>query len=63
MTKSLQMIDPTVVSFIRSLEIVLAYAVQVLIMHQVPDYVAGIGAVLVVISVALIALQDILVKK
>ena len=63
MTKSLQMIDPTVVSFIRALEIILAYAVQALVLHQVPDYLAGIGAGLVVFSVAAIAWQDISVKK
>ena len=63
MTKSLQMIDPTVVSFIRALEIILAYAVQALLMHQVPNYLAGIGAALVVFSVAAIAWQDISIKK
>ena len=63
MTKSLQLIDPTVVSFIRSLEIIFAYVVQVLIMHQIPNYLAGIGAILVLISVGSIALQDFLLKK
>ena len=63
MTKSLQLIDPTVVSFIRSLEIIFAYVVQVLIMHQIPNYLAGFGAILVLISVGSIALQDFLLKK
>ena len=63
MTKSLQMIDPTVVSFIRSLEIVLAFLVQILIMNQIPNYLAVIGAVLVLVSVGSIAIQDFFSKK
>ena len=63
MTKSLQLIDPTVVSFIRSLEIIFAYIIQVVIMHEIPDYLAGIGAILVLICVGSIALQDFLLKK
>ena len=58
-----KLIDPTVVSFIRSLEIIFAYIIQVVIMHQIPDYLAGIGAILVLISVGSIALQDFLLKK
>ena len=63
MTKSLQMIDPTVVSFIRSLEIVLAFLVQILVMNQIPNYLAVIGALLVLVSVGSIAIQDFLSKK
>ncbi len=63
MTRALQLIDPTVVSFIRSLEIILAYVVQVLMMQQSLDYLACIGAALVLFSVGSVALQDFCKKK
>ena len=56
MTKSLQMIDPTMVAFLRSLEIILGYAVQIVIMGQLPDVLSVIGAILVLLSVIAMAL-------
>lgn len=61
--KAFQMIDPTVVSSIRSVDIILAYVAQVVIMHQVPNYLASIGACLIVLSGISIALQDFLSKN
>ena len=58
MTKSLQMVDPTVVAFVRATEIVIAYIVQVTFMHQVPAGLSIIGAALVLTSVFAIAGQD-----
>ena len=62
MTKSLQLVDPTVVAFIRSLEIVFGYVFQVAIMHQIPTVLSLIGAGFVLISVLFISLQDVLIE-
>ena len=58
MTKSLQMIDPTIVAFVRALEIVFAYIAQVAIMHQLPTSLAIIGGSCVLVSVLAMAVQD-----
>ena len=57
MTKSLQMIDPTIVAFVRALEIVFAYVAQIAIMHQLPNLLAVIGGSCVLISVLAMAIQ------
>ena len=60
MTKSLQMIDPTIVAFLRSIEIVFGYIFQVTIMEQIPTVVCLTGAGLTLISVLAMSLQDVL---
>ena len=50
MTKSLQMIDPTIVAFVRAMEIVFAYVAQIVIMHQLPNLLAIIGGSCVLFS-------------
>ena len=62
MTKSLQMIDPTVVAFIRSLEIVLAYIVQYAVIGDNPNTLSLIGAGIVLICVTAMTLQNVLVS-
>ena len=57
MTKSLQMIDPTCVAFVRSLEIIFGYIVQITILGQIPSVLSLSGAVLVFVSVASYSLQ------
>ena len=57
------MIDPTVVAFIKTLEIIMAFLVQIVVMKEVPNYLEIIGAILVTISVASIAVQDYLSLK
>ena len=61
-TKSLQMIDPTLVAFIRSLEIVFGFVCQVAILHQIPTVLSLVGAGFVLTSVLAISLQDILME-
>ena len=62
MTKSLQMIDPTTVAFIRALEIIFGYAFQIIIMHQLPTLLSIAGASLVLISILAITLQNYLLS-
>ena len=62
MTKSLQMIDPTVVSFVRALEIIVAYVAQYAIMEEVPTSLSIVGAALVLMSVASMTLQNIIIR-
>ena len=62
MTKSLQMIDPTVVAFIRSLEIILAYIVQFSVIGDEPNVLSLIGAGLVLICVSAMTVQECLVS-
>ena len=51
MTKSLQLIDPTLVTFLRALEIILGYGLQIVIMGQVPSIISISGGLIVVFSV------------
>ena len=60
MTKSLQMVDPTIVAFLRSIEIVFGYIFQVIIMEQIPTVVCLTGAGLTLISILAMSLQDVL---
>ena len=57
MTKSLQMVDPTIVAFLRSIEIVFGYIFQVTIMEQIPTLVCITGAGLTLISILAMSLQ------
>ena len=59
MTKSLQMVDPTIVAFLRSIEIVFGYVFQVTIMEQIPTVVCITGAGLTLISIFAMSLQDV----
>lgn len=62
-TKALQLIDPTVVSVLRSTEILLGFFVQVAIMHQIPDAFAVVGASIVFLSIIMIALEANIVRR
>ena len=62
MTKSLQMIDPTIVAFIRSLEIILAYIVQFAIIGDIPNTLSLIGASIVLLCVTAMTLQTFLIS-
>ena len=62
MTKSLQMIDPTVVSFVRALEIIVAYVAQYVVMEEVPEMLSIVGAALVLVSVSSMTLQNLIVQ-
>ena len=57
LTKALQLVDPTVAAFMRSLEIVFAYIMQAAIMQSLPPMSSIMGASLVMFSVSAIALQ------
>jgi len=57
LTKALQMIDPTIAAFMRSLEIIFAYIMQAAITQQMPPLYSILGASLVMFSVSAIALQ------
>ena len=57
-TRSLQLIDPTIVAFVRALEIVFAYVAQVTILHQMPTTLAMVGGGCVLVSVLAVALQE-----
>ena len=58
MTKSLQLIDPTLVAFVRSLEIVAAYLVQILWMAENPAPSSVWGSSLVILSVIMIGFEE-----
>ena len=62
MTRSLQMIDPTVVSFVRALEIIVAYVAQYVIMEEVPTLLSIVGAALVLLSVSSMTLQNFIIQ-
>ena len=60
MTKALKMVDPTLVSFLRSLEIVFGFVFQVAVMQQIPTVLSLAGAGMVLVSIIAISLQDLL---
>ncbi|TRY67306.1 hypothetical protein TCAL_07230 [Tigriopus californicus] len=62
-TKALQLIDPTVVSVLRSTEILLGFFIQVVFMHQLPDAFAIVGASIVFLSIIMIALEANIVRR
>lgn len=62
-TKALQLIDPTIVSVLRSTEILLGFFVQVVIMNQIPNTFAIVGASLVFLSIIMIALEANIVRR
>ena len=59
MTKSLQMVDPTIVAFLRSIEIVFGYVFQVTIMEQIPTVVCITGAGITLFSILAMSLQNV----
>ena len=52
--------NPVLVSFIRVLDIVISYTIQVVFLHQIPDRSGMAGSILVVIGVSLLASEDLL---
>jgi drug/metabolite transporter (DMT)-like permease len=58
MTKALKMVDPTLVAFLRSLEIVFGFIFQIAVMKQIPTVLALSGAGMVLISIIAVSLQD-----
>lgn len=56
--EALHIITPTSVSVLRAVEIVMAYAAQVLIFGQYPDLVSISGSLLVIASIVGIALEE-----
>ena len=62
MTRALQLIDPTIVAFVRALEIVFAYFVQVVFMQQTVTFLSVIGASFVMFSIFAMALQTKIVR-
>ena len=60
MTKALKMVDPTLVAFLRSLEIEFGFIFQMAVMKQIPTVLSLIGAGMVLISIVAVSLQDLL---
>jgi len=57
LTKSLQLISPSLVASLRCLELVLAFSVQIIISGSVPDLIVVIGAFLISLGVIILAFQ------
>eukprot|EP00094_Tigriopus_californicus_P007511 TCALIF_07231-PA protein Name:"Similar to SLC35G1 Solute carrier family 35 member G1 (Homo sapiens)" AED:0.22 eAED:0.23 QI:0/0/0/0.66/1/1/3/0/777 len=62
-TKALQLIDPTVVSVLRSTEILLGFFVQVIVMNQIPNSFSIAGASIVFLSIIMIAMEGNIVRR
>jgi len=58
MTVSLKLISPTSVSVLRALEILLAYLCQIVVMGQIPNAICVAGAILVMVCVIGIAIEE-----
>lgn len=57
-TASLQWIDASALSSLKSLEILFAYLVQIIVMHQPPNAAALLGSALVMLAVLGIRLAE-----
>ena len=57
-TKSLQLISPTLVNSIRSLELIIAFTVQTILTSQSPDLVSSLGGIIIITGVLMVAFQD-----
>merc|ERR1719468_383210 len=57
LTRALQLISPTLVSSLRSLEIIFAYGAESIIVYALPMVTSIFGAILVIIGVTGIALE------
>merc|ERR1719510_136812 len=55
---AIKLITPVLISFVASLEILIAFGAQVALMHEIPDTLDYIGSALVAFSVAAISLED-----
>ena len=58
MTLALKSVSPTSVSVLRALEIVMAYACQIIMMGEFPNWICLVGAGLVMFSVVGLALDE-----
>jgi len=57
LTKSLQLISPSLVASLRCLELVLAFSVQIIISGSIPDLIVVIGAFMISLGVSILAFQ------
>jgi len=57
LTKSLQLISPSLVASLRCLELVLAFSVQIIISGSIPDLIVVIGAFMISLGVIILAFQ------
>jgi len=60
LTRSLRLIPPTTVAVLRAMEIILAYAVEALVMGEIPNGLSLSGSTLVMVSVVAFAMEQIL---
>ena len=56
--KAIVYANPVLVSFIRLLDIVFSYSVQIFLFHQIPDVSGIIGSVLVLLGVTFLTLEE-----
>ena len=61
--KSVELIGPILDSFIRALDILVAYGFQVLFFHEPVSSLAQLGATCVMASIALISLEETIIRK
>ena len=63
MTAALKMISPTTVAVLRALEIIFAFAFQIIVMRQFPNITCIIGAILVTSSMCGISFEERITKR
>ena len=63
LNQAIKMVDVVIVSFVRSIEIVLAFIIQIMLFHMIPSGTEVIGALCVVTSVVVIPLETAFVEK
>ena len=63
LNKSIQYLGPTLESFVRSADVIIAYLIQILFFHTVSQYLSFIGASCIIFAIMLIAVEDAIVNR
>ena len=61
--KSSQYVSPTIKSFVRSADVIVAYLIQIIFLHEVSHYLSFIGAACIILAIILISVEDAIVNR
>jgi len=61
--KSSQYVSPTIKSFVRSADVIIAYLIQIIFLHEVSHYLSFIAAACIILAIILISVEDAIVNR
>lgn len=63
MNQAVQLIGPIMDSFIRTADVIVAYTIQIIFFHQCSDYLSITGAILIIMAIIFISIEDAVLNK